>query len=135
MTTTTRRAQRKQMLYHPQAYHFVFQALRYTQDTIVKFEDSTDEESMHISGQQLLEGIKELALRQFGLMTIPVFAEWGVHATDDFGKIVFELIEQGEMRKTDRDQLTDFFNVYQFDNVFNSNYAFDLSEVFGKKVS
>lgn len=122
------------MLFHPHAYQFVFQALRYTQDSILSPEECADEESMHISGPQLLQGIREFARKQFGLMTIPVFSEWGIHSTDDFGRLVFELIEIGEMRKTDRDHLADFYNVYDFETEFIRNYEFDLSEVFGTKV-
>ena len=65
-----------------------------------------DDESAHITGQELVEGIRDLALQQFGLLTRTVFERWGLRTTEDFGRIVFELIEDGRMRKTDRDRAT-----------------------------
>ena len=53
-------------------------------------------------------------------------------ATDDFGHIVFELIERGEMRKTEHDQLSDFFGVFDFHKAFMDDYSIDTSSVFGK---
>lgn len=120
--------------YHPDAYRFVDQSLRFTQRMLGRSADSTDEEldeeSAHISGPELLEGVRQLALQEFGLMTIPVLRHWGVRTTDDFGRIVFDFIERGAMRKTERDQLSDFFDVYDFEEAFDRDYAIDLSESF-----
>jgi len=120
--------------YHPDAYRFVDQSLRYTQRMLGRSADSPDEEleedTAHISGQELLEGIRQLALEEFGLMTIPVLRHWGIRSTDDFGRIVFDFIERGAMRKTDRDQLSDFFDIYDFEEVFDRDYSIDLSETF-----
>ncbi len=65
-------------------------------------------------------------------MTRTVFRHWGVRLTDDFGNIVFELIERGEMSKTDRDQLSDFFDVYDFEDVFDRNYRVEVNRAFTK---
>lgn len=120
--------------YNPEAYRFVDQALRHTQRQLRRIPEAPDvefdEESAHISGIELLEGIRDLALREFGLMTIPVFRQWGVRTTDDFGRIVFDFIEKGAMRKTDRDQLSDFSGVYDFEEVFDRAYSIDLSRAF-----
>jgi len=124
--------------YHPDAYRFVDQALRFTQRHLGRTpeaveneqEQDFDEESAHISGPELLDGIRELAIQEFGLLTIPVLRHWGVRSTDDFGRIVFDFIERGAMRKTDRDQLTDFFDVYDFEEAFDRKYEIDLSETF-----
>ncbi|WP_144995568.1 Minf_1886 family protein [Polystyrenella longa] len=134
MSTTSQR-NRKKLSYHPQAYHFVFQSLRYMQDKLDKLALDANEEGMHISGPELLIGIKELALKQYGLLTSTVFEEWGISTTDDFGRIVFELIEHGEMRKTDRDRLEDFFGVYQFNTAFDKEYEIDVAPVFRKKIA
>lgn len=120
--------------YHPEAYRFVDQSLRYTQKRLDRLPEAADEEfdedAAHISGPELLDGIRALALEEFGLMTIPVFRHWGVRSTDDFGRIVFDFIEQGAMRKTDRDQLTDFFDLYDFEDAFDREYEIDLSNAF-----
>lgn len=124
--------------YHPDAYRFVDQALRFTQRRLGRTPDSLDqgqaqdlnEESAHISGPELLDGVRELAIQEFGLLTITVLRSWGIRTTDDFGRIVFDFIERGAMRKTDRDQLADFFDVYDFEEVFDRDYQIDLSETF-----
>lgn len=121
--------------YHPDAYRFVDQALRHTQRRLCRSaenarDEELDEEAAHISGPELLNGIRELAINEFGLMTIPVFRHWGVKATDDFGRIVFDFIERGAMRKTDRDQLADFFGVYEFAQVFDQDYQIDMTDAF-----
>jgi uncharacterized repeat protein (TIGR04138 family) len=116
--------------YHPMAYKFVFSALRFTQEQLGR--DRSTEATGHISGPELLDGIRRLGLQHFGMMSIVVFKTWGIHSTDDFGKIVFQLIEAGEMRKTDDDQLGDFLGVYDFSKVFLDDYTLDTSEVFSK---
>lgn len=74
--------------------------------------------------------MRELGLQRFGLMTLTVFHSWGVRSTDDFGRIVFELIERGEMRKTEQDQLSDFFEVYDFEQAFDRGYRIDTRTAF-----
>ena len=119
--------------YHTDAYRFVDSALRFTQKRLNRQSsgnDELDDEGAHISGPELLDGVRELALQEFGLMTIPVFRHWGVRSTDDFGRIVFDFIERGAMRKTEQDQVTDFFAVYDFEEVFDRDFRIDLSEAF-----
>lgn len=125
---TTVKSRQNQRTYHPQAYQFVFAALRHTQELLGR--DSGSEESGHISGPELLHGIRDLGLHHFGMLATSVFRYWGITATDDFGRVVFELIDTGEMRKTDNDELADFFNVYQFDDEFGSSYTLDTSNAF-----
>ena len=135
--STTSKALTLRRRYQKPAYLFVFAALTHTQQQLGRTsemgsEADLDAEESHISGPELLEGIRALALEQFGLMTTAVFRSWGVQSTADFGRIVFELVERGEMRKTDRDQLSDFFEVYDFDSVFDHNYRIDTSRAYGK---
>ena len=110
--------------YHSDAYEFVFEALRYAQDSLsrVSAQGALDGEDAHVSGPELLMGIRDLALEQFGLMTRAVFASWSVTCTEDFGRIVFELVEVGRMRKTDRDQLSDFYEVFDFEDALDIAY-------------
>ena len=116
--------------YHPLAYKFVFSSLRFTQEHLGR--DSATEATGHISGPELLDGIRRLGLQHFGMLSIAVFKNWGIHSTDDFGRIVFQLIEAGEMRKTANDQLADFFDVYDFAKVFAEDYTLDTREAFSK---
>lgn len=117
--------------YHPNAYRFIFDALRYTQELLgknVELEQSSAD--AHISGAELLEGIRQLALKDFGLMARVVFLNWGVRSTEDFGRIVFELVERGEMRKTESDRLNDFVGVYNFNDALDARYQIDCSSAF-----
>jgi uncharacterized repeat protein (TIGR04138 family) len=121
--------------YHPDAYRFVDQALRHTQRRLGRSAENVaneenEEEAAHINGRELLDGIRELAVNEFGLMAIVVLRHWGVRGTEDIGRIVFDFIERGAMRKTDRDQLNDFFDVYDFDQVFDHDYQIDMSDAF-----
>jgi uncharacterized repeat protein (TIGR04138 family) len=97
--------------YRPDAYRFVFEALDYTLKSMGRA-------GGHVSGRQLLEGIRDCALDQFGGLAGLVFEQWGVRCTGDFGEIVFNLVEAGLMGKTDSDSREDFRDVYEFQDVF-----------------
>lgn len=129
MTTSSKRAPR--LRYHLDAYRFVSTALPYAQKILNRtFTADVNDESAHITGPELLEGIRLFALENFGLLTLTVFHRWGIHSTEDFGRIVFELIERGELRKTDRDQLSDFYAVYDFEDVFDRDYQIPTEKAF-----
>ena len=129
--STIQKAPPAQLRYHPNGYLFMSAALHRTQQRLGRTQaHGENDERAHISGQELLEGIREFALERFGLMSRAVFSSWGIHATDDFGRMVFELIERGEMRKTDGDQLADFFDVYDFDEALERQYEIDVSGAF-----
>ena len=72
----------------------------------------------HVSGQELLNGIRQFALQQFGPMVVTVFEEWGVKSCRDFGEIVFNMVEIGLLAKTDKDTRDDFQNGYDFTDAF-----------------
>jgi uncharacterized repeat protein (TIGR04138 family) len=132
MPTTSKLAATR-LRYHPHAYQFVFAALRYTQDSLGRApcrdrEEETEEQ--HISGQELLDGIREFGTKQFGLLATTVFRHWNVRNTVDFGRIVFDLVERGEMRKTDRDQMDDFVDYYDFEDVFDQQYQINTAKAF-----
>jgi uncharacterized repeat protein (TIGR04138 family) len=96
--------------YHINAYRFVYEALDYTVKQL--------EKKRHITGRELLEGIKNLALEQFGALAVMVFEVWGVRKTSDFGNIVFNLVEAQMMSRSDEDTREDFDDVYEFRVVF-----------------
>ncbi len=130
----TSRLRPSRLKFHPDAYRFVFESLQYSQEHLKKAAQDAEDESAHISGPELLDGVRELGLKKFGMLAKTVFNHWGVKSTDDFGRIVFELIECGEMRKTDRDQLTDFFGVYDFDQSLVRDYLIDTNGAFLRRV-
>lgn len=116
--------------YHPNAFKFVYSALRFSQEQLGR--DRRSEFSGHISGPELLDGMRLLALQHFGMLSVQVFKSWGVTSTDDIGHIVFEMIDAGEMRRTPHDQLSDFFGVYDFEKAFCEDYKLDISAAFSK---
>lgn len=126
-STTSRRC-----IFHPDAYKFVFHALQFTQEHLDRpiAEDDPDDESAHISGPELLEGCRLLALKQYGFLARTVFETWNVRSTADFGRIVFDLIDKGEMKKTDNDSEADFADVYDFSEALDQTYDVDLSGAF-----
>jgi uncharacterized repeat protein (TIGR04138 family) len=74
----------------------------------------------HISGQQLCLGLRDYALLQYGRLARTVLSSWGVRRTEDFGRIVFAMVEAGWMRKQDEDTIEDFENVFDFDEAFGT---------------
>ncbi len=100
--------------YKFEAYSFIMAALHHTVSKLPS--------PRHVTGRELLEGIREYALEQFGPMTRTVLNYWGVHQTGDFGKIVFALVDVGILRKQPEDKLEDFANVYDFHEAFDQGY-------------
>lgn len=118
--------------YAYEAYQFVQEALEFTQRRLGRQRrpDKADEvhPENHVRGWELLDGIRELALREFGLMARTVFRMWGIQRTDDFGEIVFNLVESNLMSKTDEDERKDFQNVYDLDEALVRDYRIRLDE-------
>jgi uncharacterized repeat protein (TIGR04138 family) len=101
------------------AYRFVREALDHTQKTTGK--DSRGR-PRHVSGQELLQGIREHALSQFGPMVMTVLAEWGIRSCGDFGEIVFNMVESELLAKTEQDTRADFANGYDFEEAFRKPF-------------
>lgn len=107
--------------YDRAAYFFVFMALDYTLDKVGR--------RGHISPQTLLDGIKSYAQEKFGFLAATVFHSWGVTRTDDFGEIVFNLVEHDLMKKTESDRREDFSEQYEFERVFEREFEFTREEL------
>jgi uncharacterized repeat protein (TIGR04138 family) len=125
----------KDARYTYEAYDFIFKALDHSQALLgrrlaVKAADegSANPSRQHVKSHELLEGIRALALQEFGLMARTVFHMWGVHATEDFGHIVFNLVEAGLINKTDDETLADFTGVFDFEEALVRGYTIHLDE-------
>jgi uncharacterized repeat protein (TIGR04138 family) len=105
--------------YSRDAYLFLREALDHTQKSIVK---ENKGQLRHISGQELLGGIRTYALEQFGPMVVTVFESWGVTRCADFGEIVFNMVEVGLLAKTDQDTQADFEDGYSFEDAFRKPF-------------
>ncbi|MGE4357129.1 MAG: Minf_1886 family protein [Candidatus Omnitrophota bacterium] len=113
--------------YKISAYEFLFQALFYTQRKLNR--------RGHVTGKELLEGIKEYAVEQFGFLAQTVLEEWGVRRTEDFGEIVFNLVEVGLLKKTEEDSIEDFKGVYNFEEAFKEEHNRRLQEDIKRVIS
>lgn len=109
----------KDSRYHRDAYFFVKDALDHTQKMVVK---SAQGKLRHVTGQELLGGIRVFALQQFGPMAITVFDEWGIRSSSDFGEIVFNMVEGKLLAKTEHDTREDFKDGYDFLEVFRKPF-------------
>jgi len=109
-----RRIAREDGRYLPQAFYFVYEGLDYKLRQLG--------ERRHLAAEELLDGVRRLALRRFGLLARVVLEQWGVSRTEDFGEIVYLLIEHGLLFKQDRDSKADFKDVYDFRQVFDDAY-------------
>ena len=114
-----RKIRAKDPRYHRDAYLFVREALDHTQKTIGK---DPRGRIRHVSGQELLAGIRDYALQQFGPMAITVLEEWGVRGCADFGEIVFNMVEVDWLAKTNQDSRADFATGYGFDEAFRKPF-------------
>lgn len=112
--------------FRPAAYEFIFSALETTINRLgLRSKDAENER--HISGGQLLDGIRHTAIEQFGYLARFVFERWGVRTTDDFGEIVFSLVDHGLLRKRDEDRIEDFHAVYRFDEALDGPALAEVS--------
>ena len=100
------------------AYDFIRLGLDHAVKELKKKDTTRTGRSRHVSGPELLEGLRVYALDQFGPLTKTVLNSWGVKRCTDFGDIVFNLIEYNVFSKTDNDRREDFTDIYTFDEAF-----------------
>ncbi|HXM32961.1 MAG TPA: Minf_1886 family protein [Chthoniobacterales bacterium] len=106
--------------YHRDAYVFLRDALDYT----TKQQKKTKGASVrHVAGPELLEGVRQYALKEFGPMVVTVLSYWGVRSCEDVGNMVFNLIGAGIFGKTEEDSIDDFKNVFDFQEAFVKPFA------------
>ena len=108
--------------YAEAAYHFIREALDHTIRTLDKPHQGP---GRHVSGQELLEGIREYAVAEYGPLTRTVLAQWGVESGIDFGHIVFNLVGRGILGKTESDRVEDFAEGYDFAEAFDRPFLPD----------
>src|SRR6202795_4479874 len=106
--------------YQREAYIFLRDALDFTTKQQKKVKGTT---VRHVSGPELLGGVRQYALKEFGPLVITVFDSWGIRSTEDIGHMVFNLIGAGIFGKTDQDSIEDFKDVYDFEQAFVKPFA------------
>ena len=106
--------------YHQAAYHFVREGLDFT---IQKLEKPVEGPGRHVSGQELLIGLRDYAIQEYGPLARRVLAHWGITRCEDFGEMVFNLVNAGVLGKTENDQKADFTGGYDFEDAFVSPFV------------
>lgn len=113
-----RRLVEKDPRFRPEAYRFVSEAVGFTATRLQRKPDEENRTAHHISGQELLEGFRVLALERFGCLTRDVLADWGLNRTEDVGEIVFRLVRTKLLGASDQDSPSDFSGGYDFADAF-----------------
>ena len=117
----------KQSDYPLDAFLFVQRGLDFTvrsihgeldEETEALLEGGQDVPSRHVSGAELCDGLRRFAISEYGLMARSVLRRLGVRSCEDFGRIVFAMVEAGMMHKTDEDRIEDFCGVFDFGSAF-----------------
>ena len=106
--------------YQRDAYLFLRDALDFTTKQQKKIKGAP---IRHVAGPELLEGVRNYALREFGPLVVTVFSYWGIQCCEDIGNMVFNLIGAGIFGKTEEDSIEDFKNVYDFEEAFVKPFA------------
>ena len=101
------------------AYVFVREAVTYTAKHL---QPESGGQRQHITGGQLLEGFRLLALERLGCLTMEVLEDWGLRHTEDVGAIVFSLVRNGLLGANENDSPSDFAGIYDFEKTFGSPF-------------
>jgi uncharacterized repeat protein (TIGR04138 family) len=112
-------------LYPIEAYEFVHNGLGFTVNKL-HGNKKDPKASRHVSGRDLCDGLREYALSKWGLMARTVLGRWNIRKTYDFGRIVFAMVDNGLMQKTDDDSIEDFRDVFDFKTAFDAGYRIEM---------
>jgi uncharacterized repeat protein (TIGR04138 family) len=96
------------------AYLFVLAALEFVQQRLP--------ERRHLTGRELAEGCRDLALARYGVLARTVLEHWGIRSSADFGEVVFTLVDTGLLMSQPQDDKRDFVNVFDFHEAFDRGY-------------
>jgi uncharacterized repeat protein (TIGR04138 family) len=105
--------------YDAGAYFFLKDALDFT---IKRSVSENNGEERHVSGQELLIGVRDFALQEFGPMAHTLLSEWGVRCCQDVGEMVFVLIEEGMFGRQDSDTKDDFREIFDFEKALTEPF-------------
>ncbi len=109
--------------YPVDAFIFVQQGLDYTvrmiHGEVPENADPEELQSRHVTGEQLCHGLRRFAIHQYGLLARTVLKRWRINSCEDFGRIVFAMVEADLMHKTENDRVEDFIGVFAFDEAFS----------------
>ena len=118
--------QAKDGRYAKGAYYFIREALDHTLKSLDK---NTRKNKGHVSGGELLEGIRVYAIDRFGPMSKTLLNHWNINTCKDFGEIVFMLVEYGILGRTDNDSIKDFENGYEFTDALRFHLCLETKRI------
>ena len=120
MSDPLRKLALKDGRYAPEAFQFLYESL----DQAVKLagREAAEGTERHVTGQELLAGMRAHALEVFGPLAGHVWRAWGVQETLDWGRIVFLLVEEGLLNRQESDSMEDFRDGFEFDAAFERGY-------------
>lgn len=108
------RIRSRERRFDERAYLFVLAALEFCQSRL--------DERRHITGRELAEGCRDLALERYGVLARLVLEQWGVKSTADIGDVVFTMVELDLLMSQASDTREEFADVYDFDKAFEAGY-------------
>jgi uncharacterized repeat protein (TIGR04138 family) len=117
--------------YSPEAFRFLYESLEYALRLTGR--EQAEGTDRHVSGREVLEGMRACATQQFGPLAAHVWRAWGVRETLDWGRIVFLLVEHGMLKRQDGDKLEDFSGNFDFDQAFEKSYRPQVPKLDGEK--
>lgn len=109
-----------------EAYLFLRDALDFT---IKSRKKQKSDLSRHVTGQELLEGVRLFAIQEFGPMVPTVFETWKIKQCADIGQMVFNLTQAGIFGKTETDTIEDFKKGYSFHEAFVKPFTPEKSAI------
>ena len=120
---------RREGRYDAHAYFFLKDSLDFTLKRVM---EETGGKGRHVSGKELLEGFRDLALEQFGPMAATLMDEWGVMECRDVGNMVFLLIEEQVFGRQESDKPEDFDSAFDFRKALREPFLPAGRELAGK---
>jgi uncharacterized repeat protein (TIGR04138 family) len=121
--------------YSIQAYDFVLEALEFAKNSKKRSQArprarraKSSEQTRHITGQELCQGARLLALRHYGFLALMVLNQWGIRSTSDLGEIVYNLIASGDLEKTPADRRSDFDGVFDLEDSLRRDFVLPLED-------
>ncbi len=113
--------------YSHEAFRFLFEALEHA--LVVSGKEEAEGPERHITGNELLEGMRQYASRIFGPLAAQTWRSWGINGSMDWGRIVFLLVEAGMLNRQESDTIEDFADDFDFDEFFVQGYRPKLDEL------
>ena len=112
--------------YAPAAYHFIRRALDFS---LRKLKRQDADRPAHVSGKELLEGFRDLALEEYGPLTKTVLEDWGITQCSEVGEVVFQLVSMGVLGKNENDKIDDFEELWSFADAFDVPFLPQISDL------